>query len=399
MSRSRLVAAVALVVVTSLSACGSDEQSFQVTQTGNTTLVRHAELGSPQLQLVEELSIGVMEGEEPYMLGSVGRLAVDADGGIYEFDRAGPIIRYFDAEGTYVRTLGAPGEGPGEYGDAVLGMHVRTDGKLIIRDARRRRITLYNPDGSFAEHWELQSGLFTSAKAIVVDDQDTAYLRILTGRPVDGEPWPFGDLRMDAEGNVIDTLHAPVLEDEPPQASGQLQVNKAWIRSPSGAAIVGRTDEYAFEVRHLDGRIVRIEADHDRVAVAPEEKSELEDYNAWRQEFYPNPNFDPEPIPDIKPAFAGFFASQDGRIWVSLHTPAVEDPTVERTPVDERNPPARAWTSPSVSDIFTEEGEYLGRLDLPEGFTPDLIRGDQVWGTRNGEFGEEQIVRFRIETR
>jgi hypothetical protein len=63
--------------------------------------------------LVEELSIGVADGAEEYMLGEIADIALGADGSIYAFDRQVPAIRQYDARGKFVRTIGRRGQGPG----------------------------------------------------------------------------------------------------------------------------------------------------------------------------------------------------------------------------------------------------------------------------------------------
>jgi hypothetical protein len=101
---------------------------------GDTVIVRtiSGSVWGEPITLAEDLAIGVLEGPEELMFGFVQAMAVDEKGGIYVFDGQVPALRYFDAEGNYVRTLGREGSGPGEYGDACLGLAVRSDGMLLM---------------------------------------------------------------------------------------------------------------------------------------------------------------------------------------------------------------------------------------------------------------------------
>jgi hypothetical protein len=123
--------------------------------------------------MVEELSIGVLDGADELMFASIGSMAVDEEGGIYAFDSRVPALRHFDAEGEYIRTLGREGGGPGEYGEwsdmfaqlhqlpgqlselqAFVGaLTVRRDGKIVLADLGNARLNLYEPDGTPAAHW------------------------------------------------------------------------------------------------------------------------------------------------------------------------------------------------------------------------------------------------------
>jgi hypothetical protein len=127
---------------------------------GDTTIVRTlaGSVRGDSVSVVEELRIGVLEGPEEYQFAGLLDLAVDATGGTYVFDSQIPALRY-DAQGTYVRTLGRGGRGPGEYGNTSLGLAVRrTDGRLVMRDPRNSRINVYEPDGTPSDSWRVLSG-------------------------------------------------------------------------------------------------------------------------------------------------------------------------------------------------------------------------------------------------
>ncbi len=93
------------------------------------------------------LSIGVLEGDEELMLGSITLLAEDSAGGIYVLDELGPIIRHFGAGGVYVGSVGRGGEGPGEYGSLSLGMVVDVTGVLHVSDGGNGRIARFSAAG------------------------------------------------------------------------------------------------------------------------------------------------------------------------------------------------------------------------------------------------------------
>jgi hypothetical protein len=343
------------------------------------------------------MTIGVLEGDEEYMLGAINEIAVDDGGGVFAYDFRAPSIRYYDADGIYVRTLGGEGEGPGEYRDAVLAMKVRSDGRLMIRDARNRRLSLYHPDGSFSDQWHIESGLFTS-KAMFVDDRDHAYLKIMTGRPERNKPWPVALLHLDEAGAVVDTIPQPAIAGEPTGAAGRFGRAKHWTMAPDGALVVGLSAEYMIEVRRRDGSVLRIEREYEPVELTAGERLEYEAVNDWSRQYQAaNLTAEIPPVPSTKPAFRGLTVADDGRVWVLLHSPAVKDETIRPGPVDERTPPRVTWREPMVYDVFDADGDYLGRVSTTPGTWIEVIRGDTAWGIRSGDHGEQLIVRMHLE--
>src|SRR5688500_9711363 len=118
------------------------------------TIVRRAErpVHAGVATLVEELSIGVADGREEYILGEVADVAVARDGSMFVFDRQVPIVRHYDASGRFLRSIGRGGSGPGEYRSAS-GIAATPDGRLLVWDTGNWRINVYSPTGDFVTQW------------------------------------------------------------------------------------------------------------------------------------------------------------------------------------------------------------------------------------------------------
>ncbi len=159
------------------------------------------------MELEIDLSIGTLEGDSTLMFGSIQQIAVDADGGIYAFDRQVPALRYFNARGEYVRTLGREGAGPGEYRDVALGLAVLSDGRVVMRDPRNARLNFYAPDGTPSDHWPVASGLFVD-NAMVLDRRDHVFLKIMLGLP---EPREWADLGRPEYFSWISSRATPII--------------------------------------------------------------------------------------------------------------------------------------------------------------------------------------------
>lgn len=396
---------LAALVVIPFSACGtdapaSDAGSLEVERetVGDTMVVRiksGSVWGAPA-RVSEHLSIGALEGPEEITFGFIHALAVDDAGGIYLFDSNVPVLRYFDADGSFVRNLGREGAGPGEYYDTVLGLAVRSDGRPIMRDPRNGRINVYERDGSPSESWPVASGLF-SQQSMTLDTLDHVYLKILLGPTERGKQWPIGLLHLNERGEIVDSIAPPELPNEPTHSgNGNFLAQKEWALSPYRQMIVGVSDRYAFEIRDLDGPgVIRVERAWTPIPLAGEEREEWQARQDWmweRQGQYMTSEM--EPLPDRKPAYRSFSAGLDGTIWVHLHVPA-EKREVTAEP-DDDSPPPLTWVEPTVFDVFEPDGTYLGEVRIPPRTRIHVFTRETLWGIRRGALDEEYVVRLRV---
>ena len=342
-----------------------------------------------------DLSIGTLEGDSTLMFGFIQQIAVDADGGIYAFDGQVPALRYFNAQGEYVRTLGREGSGPGEYRDAALGVAVGSDGRVVMWDPRNARLNVYAPDGTPSDHWPVASGLF-APDAVVLDYRDHIFLKIMLGRPERNKPWPIGLLHYNATGDLVDTIPPPAIAGEPTDAGGTFLPSKIWALSPQGVVVVGTNDQYAFELRRPDGTVVRIERAVERVSLEPGERAEHEARSEWRRrnraQFL---TADVPPVPATKPFYRGLYPGERGRVWVHRYAKAEKANTPSAEP-DPSRPPPLTWREPTVFDVYESDGTYLGEVRAPPRTTIQVFRGDTIWGIRRGELDEQYLIRAVI---
>lgn len=98
------------------------------------------------LRLEEVLAIGSMEGDESF--GRVMDIAWDGRDRILVADDLGPHVKVFGADGTYVRTIGRGGEGPGEFSQPWQ-IAVDASDSLYVWDAGHSRILVFTPDHQF----------------------------------------------------------------------------------------------------------------------------------------------------------------------------------------------------------------------------------------------------------
>ena len=82
------------------------------------------------------VEIGEIEGPLEYLFGKVVGVAVDTEGVVYVADAIDSSVRAYDTQGHYLKTIGAEGDGPGEFRH-LLGLDLDQSGDLVVRGAFR----------------------------------------------------------------------------------------------------------------------------------------------------------------------------------------------------------------------------------------------------------------------
>ena len=113
----------------------------------------------------EIFRIGVLEGEDWEMFGTVMHVEFDENGNLYIADGSGGMslgdgtrvmglgsggtrVLVFDASGNFLREFGTSGEGPGEF-NMPVGFAVMRDGTTIVSDFGHRAYQLFDANGRF----------------------------------------------------------------------------------------------------------------------------------------------------------------------------------------------------------------------------------------------------------
>ena len=97
----------------------------------------------------EELfSVGSFDGADWETFGEIAGLAFDTEGNLHIFDRQNSRVVVVDRDGSFVREVGRPGEGPGEL-RMPLEFTVLRDGTTVVADMGHRAYSLFGADGVY----------------------------------------------------------------------------------------------------------------------------------------------------------------------------------------------------------------------------------------------------------
>ena len=396
----RIGTAGAVVLLSAACGAGSDSGPAlrsAVRDSAGVTIVENARpaTGSRLGWRVSEtpaVSIGALEGDEVYQLYAVedatrlsdGRIAV-ANGGTSE-------IRFFSADGGYLESWGALGEGPGEFAQWDPEAVSAWPGDSIVAAAWwRGQIMVFDADGNPGRTATLGEGRF-SFLGLMPDGDILAKPSILIGMNFGAGGSTLR--RQEAEFAVI----APTGEI---RASLGTRPGDEWYFSPTGPAgrphpcgrsvlatlwgplaVVSANDSYEIRAYDSDGVLAKIvRRDHE---LRPPTQAELD---AWFADSYGDRSeedrarlsalFEGMTLVDFFPAFSALHSDPLGYLWVQEY----------RLPEQNEN----VWT------VFDADGRVQGFVETPSGLDVVEIGEDYILGTTTDELGVERVQLWPLE--
>ena len=402
-------AVVALVV----AACGPQQSPLDAdgawvgtisTEGDVTTVVNEAgSVWGGTARLVEEASIGVESGDEPYLFGQITSVTAAADR-IVVADAQVPAVRVYDFLGNYLHDLGRAGDGPGEYRAPYS---VRTDDRdrVFIRDDRRYLVHLYSLEGAHIETWDTHHLVRTFSQMTVTGDG--RLVTSVVGPAEEGAERRSGMQMFAAEGAIGPLIAPPTFDFEPvrilAESGSSMGVrfpsqypNVHSTLDPSERVIAGVATEYRFEIRLPDGATIVVEKYWDPVPVPEQERSDVRDrLTTWARGIDPEWRWEIPPIPETKPPFSGLVAAKSGEVWVlrSMESRRMADCVEDVLGFEE------CWEEDTAYDVFESSGRFLGTVPAPQGLVPFLVPhvdGDVFVGVIEDAEGVQYIKRYRL---
>lgn len=309
------------------------------------------------------------------------------DGRIVVADDGWREVRLFSPSGDYIRSMGNPGEGPGEFRRIRSISRWRGD-SLVAFDQMLGRATIFSESGGVRT---ILLGSSSRRPVYVHGLGESGLIGLFSDpglRPTDPGAYrrPYFVLQLDAEGVVVDTLAEIGGREEylASGVSGPLVIGKDGQLAARGFDVVfGGSGTLAFE-RYRDGvgQVQEVRALGSDLALSDEEIEQV-------RRLLIRPHDPPDirrfvetmPIPSSRPAFSKLLIDAEGCVWAASY----------RIP-SEPEEGARPW------EVFDAEGAWLGQVMVPDGFSPLDIGGKSILGVWRDSL-DVQHVQIRALTR
>ena len=393
-----------------LAGCGGGGADWTgtVTDSAGVAMVQNPSEGlwpaSAVWQLEEELRIGETEGRPEYQFGQIGTISVGSDGSLYVIDTQAQQVKVFSPDGTFERTIGRPGAGPGEIGTGAAFVLVGAGDTVFVPDLTNRRINRYAPDGTplGSELIAIERGLPVLFRA-TSSGQIVAQIRSLS---LPDRPAPDTldrIVRLTSTGTIGDTLLEFPSGGTLNLGGGTPEINlfapePAWDVNDELQVVYGVNDVYRIGVYATNGELRRIiTKPFERQPVSDNDREAIMNAltRAWTDAGVP-----PSLLPQLRsfvhfgefiPAFSSLQVGPGGTFWVQhLQSAAGLTPEeLEQFNVQE-DLGAPDW------DVFDADGRFLGVVTMPPQFQPRLFHGERIVGVWRNDLDVPFVMRLRI---
>jgi hypothetical protein len=342
------------------------------------------------------VSIGVAEGDTLQQLFRVADVLMRSDGGIVIANAGSSQLRWYDAEGNFVRAAGRTGEGPGEFSRFGPNTLCELPGdRLLAGDPMLQRANVFAMDGTFAEVVRpgVQDAAFPSIQGCFADGTMQAWRAVsppdrIPGTLIGSE---FVWTRLAADGEVVNELARMPggVQYLLGNADGSATYHTVpFTVRPSGVAgsdrfYVTTGGSPVIEQRRLDGSLESI------WRWAPVQRLRSSDV----LDRYRSHMIEAQRRPEQRAQWARFFQqSVDIPEFVASTTSLLVDAASHVWAERYRLP----WDSSAIWDVFDETGAWLGGVAVPQGLGLYQIDRDAVLGRRVDDDGVERVLVYRL---
>jgi hypothetical protein len=310
-------------------------------------------------------------------------------------------LRVYDTNGTYSRTIGQRGDGPGEFASApaIAGLAGDT---VFAFDGLSRRVTSFTMSGDLIEVITLRSAAI-GRPLDVIRQNDGTYLSQSPWVDPSGEDGPqemqmdldsIVIVHLDAAAELIDTVR--VLADRTRARAVQVSSGgifrtqrantpysaQAYMRSDGVRPIVGHRDAFELELLGPSAEAQTVLRVHGVQHPATADEIRARQEAAIREELGDgeiNPTtwlLNIEFLPDRLPPYATIVVSDDGDIWVAL--------------TEYNGSEGYDWL------VFTPDGELRGVVHTPPDLQLFAIRNDFIVGVVLDELDVPYVRRYAL---
>jgi len=321
--------------------------------------------------LEEELSLGIKEGREEYTFTKIAGMDIDENRNIYILDKKSANVRVFSSNGEFLRTIGAPGQGPGEMQSPQF-IQVTHNQQVIVWDPLTFRFLFFALDGKYVK--QISSSRIS---------------------------YPLHPIKFDSKGNLIALLIPP-----PPKGGIELakfnsnlelmmkiskqEKDESYLKqefrmiapslfcavSKNDCVVWGDSKKYILYIMNFSGKLKKkITRDCRPIRISKKDKEKL--LERFQRLSVKKLGFKPV-FPKYYPLFQDLSIDWEGRIFVK---------TYEKFNGDDGF---------YFHDVFDSEGHYIAKVPI-KGDVIDLFwRESELYTIEEDEEGFEMIKRFKV---
>ena len=362
-----LMSVYILLVLVLASVCEKEESRWKGTieEVKGVTVVKNPSIPlNPEMQIIfeEDLTIGIEEGDENYMFGSIVFVNTDDEGNIYVTDWDRKTVKKYDHEGSYLKSIGRPGQGPGEFQN-ISEVRFDVEGNIYLNDVANQRISILSKEGDYLRGIKVPSifeRLLINSKGFYI----AMYTDVL--EEGQGRKWDYVYGLFNDEFNLVEEflrLHqevkAPSQRTEDTVAKVMADLLSAMAFEPFVNYVLDTNDliyfgypkSYEIKVFSSEGKLIKIiQRGFEPLKINGRHKEYFQQNQgerflarmSGRTKALKEKIFSLIEYPEYKPTYERFALMENG--WIFVVVDSVSEDL-------------------KLIDIFNENGEYLARFE------------------------------------
>lgn len=350
----------------------------------------------------EVLSIGEAAGDADYQFGQVGGIGVAADGRVAVLDQQAQRVQIYGADGRYLRSIGGPGNGPGELSGQTTGLFVGRGDTIIIADMGNARINVVPLDGEPTSFpIRLEQGIPLRFDMSESGDL-VAQRRSMNAATAGAEPTDLITLQT-YDGTLTDTLLTPKRGQSFELSGGApsfklFAAEPMWTMMGNDRIAYASNDVYRINVYDADGALRQVVTrPHE---ARPVSEADREIVLGMIRQSMEKAGMPPENVgmmmnaisfADTWPAFTQLRGGPDGTLWVQ-RLRYIDDLTEE----EQANWNPQLDNGSADWDVYESDGRYGGVVTMPDGFTPFVFDGNRIYGVFRDDFDVQYVKAYEL---
>ena len=323
---------------------------------------------------VEDLSIGIEEGDENYMFNYPVDIDSDSEGNIYVLDYQDCVIKKYDPQGKFVAQFGRKGQGPGEFTNPYS-MTISHQNSVYVGDYMLRKIEVFSLAGIYQKTMSVDFLYFFSI------DKNNDFIIGHGEYDKDGNRFynvgRFDFQKNEAEDFFSQRQYWPArITDE--EFRYEFPYFVRWDINSKDHIYVASAVDYEISVFASDGNLLfKFSKDFNHVKVSGEEMKKIKKISDRFQGRGPNP-FMTNPV---YPVFRFISIDEKDRVWVEHYQPNWGNRTNKET----------------IYDVFSFDGKFLFSTKINGHIYPQIIfKNDYIYALKKDDSGYSRAIRLKI---
>lgn len=334
----------------------------------------------------KDLSISSEDEEGNIVLFDPRQYLVDSDENIYISESSDQVIKVFSPDGEYIKTIGAKGDGPGEF-QSIGYLGFTPEGSFVVLDIQARRTNLFDASGLFLKSFTWQNFI---SRAFLFKNNSYIYQENVYGENRQDRKLFVSEI--DYDGDEIRSYGEFTLAQVKTVREGNSGVSMGIPHSPESIFAGDQNrgwfyhclnNQYIIEVYDNTGKIFRkIDRPYEPVPFTDKERKEYQaryenNVNERFNEMFKKLIKEME-LPKVKSITTRMLVDDESYLWLQTYEQKKEGDQII-----------------TAYDVFNAEGHYYAKVWCE--INPGLFRKGKMYSMdTDKETGYRTLSRYRM---